>query len=126
MTNMAKLLKQPALTLKRKGDLEQLSKDWEEYINNFKTFLETTMVAHKNPEAAGTPCEACRTSIFWIMLVGGTEVKTLFNCVGKVTATDNWVKALEKIARGIRTDQAAARFKVIKDAILLQTRDTKL
>ena len=61
MPNMARLLKLPALTLKRKHDLEQLSKDWEEYANSFKTFLKTTTVAHENTEAAGTPCEACRT-----------------------------------------------------------------
>ena len=125
MTNMARLLKLPALTLKRKLK-EQLSKDWEEYVDNFKTFLEATMVAHKNPEAAGAPCEACRTSKFWIMLVGGTEVKTLFNHIRKVTATDNWSEALNKIARGIRTNQAATRFKSIKDTILLQIRDSKL
>ena len=50
------------------------------------------------------------------MLVGGSEVKTLFNHVGKVTATDNWDELLDKILIRIRgqTNQAAARFKLMQ------------
>ena len=32
MENMAMMLKLPVLVIKRKGDPEQLSKDWEEYV----------------------------------------------------------------------------------------------
>ena len=103
--DMAMLLKQLALVIMRKGDPEQLSKDWEEYVNNFKIFLEATIAvgANDNPEVAGTPCIACRKSKNLIMLVGGSEVKTLFNHVRKVIATDSWNKALDKISRGIRS-----------------------
>ena len=40
MENMAMLVKLPALVIKRKGDLEQLLKDSEKYIDNFQIFLE--------------------------------------------------------------------------------------
>ena len=73
MENMVMLFKPPALVIKRKGDLEQLSKDWEEYINNFKIFLEATMAAggHNDPEVADTPCTGCIKSKNLLMLVGG-------------------------------------------------------
>ena len=101
MENMAMLFKPPALIIKRKGDPEQLSKDWEEYVDNFKIFPEATMAAgdHDNPEVAGTPCVACIKSKNLLMLVGGSEVKTLFNHVSKVTITDSWDKSLDKIER---------------------------
>ena len=99
--DMAMLLKQLALVIMRKGDPEQLSKDWEEYVNNFKIFLEATIAvgANDNPEVAGTPCIACRKSKNLIMLVGGSEVKTLFNHVRKVIATDSCNETLDKIER---------------------------
>ena len=50
------------------------------------------------------------------MLIGGPEVKTLFNHMGKVIATDNWDESLDKISGGLRgqTNQAAARFKLMQ------------
>ena len=58
---LAMLLKPAPLVVKRKGDPEQLSKDWEDFIKVFKEFLEATGVAraHTNPERANDPCAAC-------------------------------------------------------------------
>ena len=99
-----------ALVIKRKGDLEQISKDWEEYVNDFKRFLEVTGATgdHKNLAVVDTPCTACIKSKELIILIGGSEVKTLFNHIGKVTATDNWNKSWDKILRGITQLQAGA------------------
>ena len=49
---LAMLLKPSPLVNKKKGDPEQLLKDWEEYIKVFKEFLAATEVAgvHTNPE----------------------------------------------------------------------------
>ena len=48
-----------------------------------------------------------------IILIGGSEVKTLCNQVRKVIEMDNWNKALDKISRGIegQINQVVARFK---------------
>ena len=69
----------PVLIIKRKGDPEQLSKDWEEYIHDFKMFLEATEAAgvHVKPKIAGTLCVACIKAKNLLLLAGGTEVK---NC----------------------------------------------
>ena len=71
------LFKLLALVIKRKGDPEQLSKDWEEYIDNFKILLEATIAAvgHDNPEVVGTPCAVCTKSKNLLMLVGGQKSK---------------------------------------------------
>ena len=42
---LAMLLKPTPLVIKRKGDLEQLSEDWEDYVRGFTTFLNATGVA---------------------------------------------------------------------------------
>ena len=54
---LARLLKPARLVIKRKGDPEQLSKDWEKYMREFTTFLKATGVVghHVSPEVAGTP-----------------------------------------------------------------------
>ena len=54
------LLKPGPLVVKKKGDPEQLSKEWEDYIKIFREFLAATGVvgAHATPEVAGTPCPA--------------------------------------------------------------------
>ena len=51
------LLKPAPLVVKKKGDLEQLAKDWEDYIKVFKEFLEATAVTRNH---ANTPCPAAR------------------------------------------------------------------
>ena len=112
------LLKPAPLVIKKKGDPEQLSKDWEEYMRTFSTFLKATGVAgvHASPEVAGTPCQACEKTKNILLLVGGEEVRTLFDHVGKVQEADSWKETLEKVSQGIRqqTNQAAARFKLMQ------------
>ena len=70
------LLKPAQLVLRRKGDPEQLFKDWEDYIKVFKEFVEATGVvgAHDDPEVANTPCPACVKAKNMLRLVGGDEV----------------------------------------------------
>ena len=112
------LLKPGPLVVKKKGDPEQLSKEWEDYIKIFREFLAATGVvgAHATPEVAGTPCPACNKSKNMLRLVGGDEVRVLFDHVGQITETDNWENALDKISQGIRkqTNQAAARYKLMR------------
>jgi len=98
------MLKRAALILKGRGDLEQLARDWEDYLENFQDFLEATDIAgaHNDPERVGTACAACKKSKNLLKLIGGPEVKTLYTHVGKITDTDSWEEAIGKIARGIR------------------------
>ena len=115
---MAMLFKPPILIIRMKGDPEQLSKDWEDYLDNFRDFLEATTAAgaYDKLEVAGTPCGACIRSKHLLKLVGGPEVKTLYTHVGKVTVTDSWDETVVKILRGIKgqMNQAAARFKLMQ------------
>ena len=112
------MFKPPALVIKGRGDPEQLARDWEGYLDNFKDFLEATDIArqHDRPEVVGTPCVACVKSKHLLKLVGGPEVKTLYTHVGKVIATDSWEETTTKISRGIKgqTNQASARFKLMQ------------
>ena len=50
---------------------------------------------HDNPEVEVTPCVASIKSKNLIMLVGSPEVKTLYNHMGKVVATDNCNKSMD-------------------------------
>ena len=70
---LAMLLKPAPLVVKRKGDPEQLSKDWEDYVKVFQEFLGATGVAgvHANPEVANNPCAACLKAKNMLRLVGG-------------------------------------------------------
>ena len=112
------LLKPPPLVIKKKGDPEQLLKDWDEYVKVFKEFLAATEVAgaHANPEVANTPCATCIKSKNMLRLVGGDEVRTLFDHVGMVVDSDDWKDALKKVSDGIKlqTNQAAARYKLMQ------------
>ena len=115
---LAMLLKPAPLVVKRKGDPEQLSKDWDDYVKVFQEFLGATGVAgvHANPEVADNPCAASLKAKNMLRLVGGDQVRTLFDHVGMVVDTDSWEGTLEKVSRGIKqqTNQAAARFKLIQ------------
>ena len=115
--DMTMMLKLSPLMVKRKGDPEQLSWDWEEYIYTFNVFLEVTgqIPAHEDPEVVGTPCTACKKTKQILILIGGLEVKALLDHVGNVTETDSWSEMLVKIADGIRgqKNQATARFKLM-------------
>ena len=94
------MLKPERLTVKKKGDPEQLSKDWEDYVRVFKEFLEATGMAgeHANP----TPCAACTKIKNMLRLIGGDEVRTLFDHVGMVEGADSLQQSLEKVSQGIR------------------------
>ena len=98
------LLKPAPLVVKRKGDPEQLSKDWDDYVKVFQEFLGATGVAgvHANPEVADNHCAACLKAKNMLRLVGGDQVRTLFDHVGMVVDTDSWEGTLEKVSRGIK------------------------
>ena len=115
---LAVLLKPGPLVIKQKGDPEQLLKDWEDYQKVFLEFLAATGVAgvHANPEVAGTACAACVKAKNMLRLVGGDEMRILFDHVGLVKDTDHWDSSLTKITNGIKkqTNQAAARYKLMR------------
>ena len=115
---LAMMLKPEQLVVKKKGDPEQLSKDWEDYIKVFKEFLEATGVAgdHADPEVVDAPCSACKKAKNMLRLVGGEQVRTLFDHVGMVEDKHSWKEALEKVSKGIQkqTNQAAARYKLMQ------------
>ena len=115
---MAMLLKPEPLVVKKKGDPEQLAKDWDDYVKVFQEFLGPTGIAgvHANPEVVDSPCDACVKAKCMLRLVGGDQVRTLFDHVGMVLDTDGWESTLEKVYRGIKqqTNQAAARFKLME------------
>ena len=98
------MLKPRPLTI-RKGDPEQLSGDWEEYLYTFTVFLEATgqIPAHTNPELPNALCGACTKMKNFMILIGGAEVKMLFDHVGNVTDMDNW----PDIGKGCGWDQKA-------------------
>ena len=116
---LARILKPAPLGIKKKGHPEQLLKDWEDYLRVFSIFLKATGVAgvHASPEIAGTPCQACEKAKNILLLVGGEEVRTLFDHVGRVQDTDSWKETLGKVSKGIRQkiNQAAARFKLMQN-----------
>ena len=60
--DLTRLLRPLPLMIKRRGEVDQLLQDWEEYVYTFNLFLEVTEVitAHTVPEIAGTPCVACK------------------------------------------------------------------
>ena len=70
---LAMMLKPEQLVVKKKGDPDQLSKDWEDYIKVFREFLEATGVAgdHADPEVVDAPCSACKKAKNMLRLVGG-------------------------------------------------------
>ena len=112
------MLKPAQLVLRRKGDPEQLFKDWDNYINVFKEFLEATGVVgtHADPEIPDDPCAACVKVKNMLRLIGGDEVRTLFDHVGMVEGRDNWQQSLDEVSQGIKqqTNESAARFKLMQ------------
>ena len=64
MADLVMLLKPPVFKVKKVGDPEQLSQDFNKYIVNFKEFLEVTEVdgehAAGHPPAAGGLCSGCK------------------------------------------------------------------
>ena len=64
----------------------------------------------------GRRCGGCRKAKAYLKLVGGEEVKNLYDHVGHVVEEDTFETALEKIKAGIKrqTNQATARFKLFQ------------
>ena len=116
--DLAMLLKPAPLVVRKKGDPEALLKDWEDYVKVFKEFIAATGVTgeHAEPETEGTPCAACVKTKNMMRLVGGDQVRTLFDHVGQTLDTDSWQETLDKVSAGIKkqTNQAAARFKLMQ------------
>ena len=81
-----------------------MSQDWEEYVYTFNVFLEATGIipAHATPEVPNAPCMAYKKMRNLMILIGGTEVKMLFNHIGNITETDTWPRTLEKISNRIK------------------------
>ena len=96
-------MKPQALVIRKRGDKDQLVRDWRDYIQDFEFYLRFTKIAgvHEDAERAGAPCRACTKSKELIKWIGGPEAKTMFDYVGEVETTDNWQEALYKIKRGI-------------------------
>ena len=72
----------PAMIVRKENNLEQLSRDWEKYINGFKAYLEATEVAghYAEPKVAVAPCAACVKFKQLLTYVGGVENYALYNC----------------------------------------------
>ena len=104
---LAMMLKPMPLVLRKKGDSEQLFKDWEDYLRVFNEFLEATGVVgdHADPEISNRLCAACIKAKNMLRLVGGDEVRYLFDHVGMVEDTDRWQQSLEKVSEGIKSQR---------------------
>ena len=52
-----------------------------------------------------------------MVMLGGEEMKKLFEHVGEVNAADSYTKAMDKVEQGIKrlTNQATARFKLYQE-----------
>ena len=85
------LLKPTPLVVRKKGDPEALLKDWEDYVKVFKKLITATGVTgdHIAPEVEGAPCAACVKANNMIRLVGGDQVRTLFDHAGQALDTDS-------------------------------------
>lgn len=77
----------------------------------FQEFLAATGIAGEH-----NPCTACTKAKNMLRLVGGDEVRTLFDHVRFIEGTDSWDETLMKISKGIKqqTNQAAARYKLMR------------
>ena len=120
MSEMFLALKPEPFVVRDKGDPEQLFKEFIKYKDNFKEFLVVTKSGGKHTAGhvveAGVACEGCTISKACLRLMGGEEMKMLFEHVGKVEEKDTFEGALEKIETGIKkqTNQSAARFKLMQ------------
>ena len=90
------------MVIRKRGNTNQLTKNWEEYIQDFKMFLQHTKIAgaHENAEVADKP-SACMKSKELMKWIGGSEARMMFKHVGEVEAKGNWQETLYKISRGI-------------------------
>ena len=115
MTEMMLLLKPGPFHSRIAGDPEPLFQDFTKYIANFEEFLIATGAAGKHV-AAHANCTACTKAKATLRLIGGDEMKRLFDHVGEVTNADIFEQAIKKVSDGIKkqTNQTTARFKLFQ------------
>ena len=108
------LLKLGPFLVKRAGDPEQLYQDFTN-IANFEEFLIATGAAGVHA-ATHTDCGACTKAKATLRLIGGEEMKSLFDHVGGVSDADTFEQAVNKVSEGIQkqTNQATAWFKLFQ------------
>ena len=120
MSEMFLALKPGPFIVRDKGDPELLLKEFVKYKENFKEFLVVTKSGGKHTAGHAAvdnvACEGCTISKACLRLMGGEEMKVLFEHVGKVEEGDTFEGALEKIENGVKkqTNQSAARFKLMQ------------
>ena len=97
-----------------KGDPEQLHMEFEKYMDIFKDFLTATEVDEEHNADHDVVdhlhCGGCKKAKAYLKLIGGSEMKNLFEHVGKVVAEDIFDEAITKIKDGMtcQTNQATA------------------
>ena len=121
---LANLLRLEPFKCKKKGDSEQLLQDFKAYRRKMELFFTAAqaMGVHTGDpagreEAEHTVCASCRQEKAMIVMLGGEEMHKLFEHVGKVTETDTYISAMNKVEQGIKqlTNQATARFKLFQE-----------
>ena len=76
-------LKPSAFVVKDKGDPEVLYSYFKKYVESFKEFLTISKAGGRHSEQHVAPCEGCNTSKALLRVIGGEEMKTLFDHVEK-------------------------------------------
>ena len=111
-------LKPGPFMIKEKGDPEVLFYEFKKYADNFKEFLVVTKTGANHSENHVAPCKGCKISKSCIWMMGGEEMKMLFEHVGRVEEDDTFTDALAKIEKGIKkqTNQSTARFKLFQQS----------
>ena len=121
---LANLLRPEPFKCKRKGDSEQLMQDFIEYRDKMEMFYTAAQVVgeHTGAQAgrsheAHAACNSCKQEKAMVVMLGGEEMKKLFEHVGGVNAADSYTKAMDKVEQGIKrlTNQATARFKLFQE-----------
>jgi hypothetical protein len=115
-------LKLGPFVVRDKGDPEQLHRDFTKYVENFREFLVVTKGGGQHVAGhavvGNVACEGCTISKACLRLMGGEEMKMLFEHVGKVVEGDTFDGALEKIEAGVKrqTNQSVARFQLMQQS----------
>ena len=120
---LAYLHRSEPVKCKQMGDTEQLMQDFIQYRDKMELIFTTAQVvgAHTGDPAgrsyeAHTVCNSCKQEKAMVVMLGGEEMKKLFEHVGGVTPADSYIKAMDKVEQGIKrlTNQATARFKLFQ------------
>ena len=121
---LANLLRPEPFKCKKKGDSEQLLQDFKQYRDKMELFFTAAKAveAHTGDptgreDAAHIVCSSCTQEKAMVVMLGGDDMKKLFEHVGAVAAGYSYVKAMDKVEQGIRmlTNQATARFKLFQE-----------